>query len=723
MTALPRSTDKVLPSLKLPEELREKKNGLFRQRARFVPADYDQLIEPFRKAGYEIVRLRDVFCDSSLHGKKLFSLRHDVDHDWETALRMAAWEHAHGYRATYCVLHTSWYYGEFHEGRYAHYEEFIDFCRQLEQMDHEINLHNNFVTLALTTGFDLKTLITNELAALRSYGLNIVGSSTHGDALCQKVGFYNFEAFEGRAWDSKGGPRPVTFEETTVQLGSVSMDALGLAYEAYDYPRDVYMTDSGGRLRLRRSTRGLRGYCRGDDGIEIPSPSNCGLLTHPIWWDMEEPRTVQVRGFASNMLRLSGLNEDVLMGEAPHERPAISTRSAGFDHGFAEPVLHRALLDHILYLAPADLPAKRFASLFSEDEDFDAFAASWRQYEIALSEDARNEALRAYRLCRPNPDLILEFCERNLEKLFPDASRKGAIDSAAISAMLLGLTRGYEGTGDQRFLEAAAMATERLLEGGILFDGGPTDSRPNSIGVVGRIAYPLLKLLLIATGDGAEAPPSFKRTCETMREAVLTFDTDLIEFGGGRLWYRDEGGGLADFADVNALVCAQLMIAAREDDETLRNRVERLWAFFRSRWWWYLTEGRIGWPHNPDSKDPDDEPARSAIWSAFLAQECLDHALVTDATVIDRILASFLRPAADEPAVDGGPEGPARILAWGRFVKSNPDLSSKLERLALEPELGNWFRHPWGVLAYADRLSMFEPASETVEIARKRETG
>ncbi|MCH8068782.1 MAG: NAD(P)H-dependent oxidoreductase subunit E, partial [Candidatus Marinimicrobia bacterium] len=34
------------------------------------------------------------------------------DHDFETALKMGAWEHERGLRATYCILHTAWYYGK-----------------------------------------------------------------------------------------------------------------------------------------------------------------------------------------------------------------------------------------------------------------------------------------------------------------------------------------------------------------------------------------------------------------------------------------------------------------------------------------------------------------------------------------------------------------------------------------------------------------------------------
>jgi hypothetical protein len=65
------------------------------------------------------------------------------------------------------------------------------------------------------------------------------------------------------------------------------MKTLQLDYEAYDLPRDHYITDSGGNLRVRKNTRGRAGLRR----KELPNPPKynkvVGILTHPVWWNFD----------------------------------------------------------------------------------------------------------------------------------------------------------------------------------------------------------------------------------------------------------------------------------------------------------------------------------------------------------------------------------------------------------------------------------------------------
>lgn len=71
-------------------------------------------------------------------------------------------------------------------------------------------------------------------------------------------------------------------------LGERSMMDFGLLYEAYDFPRDLYITESGGRLRVRRSTRGRGGLYR--NALHVHYKKILGLTTHPIWWGWEPLR-------------------------------------------------------------------------------------------------------------------------------------------------------------------------------------------------------------------------------------------------------------------------------------------------------------------------------------------------------------------------------------------------------------------------------------------------
>ena len=219
---------------------------------------------------------------------EILVLRHDVDHDFETALKMGAWEHERGLRATYCILHTAWYYGNFsQDGKITRHTEMLDCCKELQSMGHEINLHNNFIVESLRTGFNPLDMMRCELAFMRWNGINITGSSTHGDGLCRELEFRNYEIFSESVYPARGGPRTIEKDGHRVDIGFTSMSTLQLEYEAYDLPRDHYITDSGGNLRVRKNTRGRAGMRR----KELPTPPKykkvVGILTHPVWWNFD----------------------------------------------------------------------------------------------------------------------------------------------------------------------------------------------------------------------------------------------------------------------------------------------------------------------------------------------------------------------------------------------------------------------------------------------------
>jgi len=161
----------------------------------------------------------------------------------------------------------------------------LDGCRQLQDLGHEINIHNNFIVQALKHKLDASKMLLDEIAFFRTHGIRIEGTSTHGDGLCRELDFRNFELFKGRAYPSRGGTRTLTHEGAEHAIGSLPVELFGLDYEAYDIPRDTYVSDSGGNLRVRRNTRGM-GSLRKKQ-MDNPAPYHVlGILTHPIWWDM-----------------------------------------------------------------------------------------------------------------------------------------------------------------------------------------------------------------------------------------------------------------------------------------------------------------------------------------------------------------------------------------------------------------------------------------------------
>lgn len=253
---------------------------------RYFRDQYAELILPLARGRVNLTWAEA--CRRERHAaREVLILRHDVDHDLDTAVRMAQWEHERGLRATYCILHTAWYYGSFKDGVHRRSPAMLERVKCIAEMGHEINLHNNFVVFALTHGTDPAKMLLDELAYFRMHGVEIEGTSTHGDALCRELDFRNFELFKGRAYPTRGGARTVEHEGNSVRVGELDPARFALTYEAYDLPRDLYLSDSGGSIRIRRNTRGLAGLRRKQMDDPPPYTNIVGILTHPVWWDME----------------------------------------------------------------------------------------------------------------------------------------------------------------------------------------------------------------------------------------------------------------------------------------------------------------------------------------------------------------------------------------------------------------------------------------------------
>ncbi len=257
------------------------------QRARkFLPAEYDALLQPY--ASHKSLRHCDYIRLADQGDDKILLIRHDVDHDIETACEIARWEFEKGFKATYCILHTAWYYGAIgDDGRHRHSRLLISGLQTLLELGHEVNFHNNLVATALQHGTDPIEMLEQELEFFDSLGIPVIGTSTHGDRLCRQLNFRNWEIFSECCDGRHGGPRTIEHKldnghVNRVSLGTCSMQKFGLEYEAYDIHRDIYHSDSGGRMRTKDSGRGRRMFGREEGRGEV-----VGVLTHPIWWNFD----------------------------------------------------------------------------------------------------------------------------------------------------------------------------------------------------------------------------------------------------------------------------------------------------------------------------------------------------------------------------------------------------------------------------------------------------
>jgi hypothetical protein len=196
--------------------------------------------------------------DAPSSGDGAIALRHDVDHNLDHALLFAEWEHERGYRATYFVLHTAWYYAE---------PDLEEKLHRLVELGHEVGLHHDAMAEAWRRGFQgavdgsvlpignstaAAEIVREELARLRGFGLTIDGVSAHGSEL----------------WKSNGVTNAFLWAD-----GYVPAD-FGLQYEAYHLHRKAhYISDNRG------------GW---SSPLTMEPGRQTHVLTHPCHWALEE---------------------------------------------------------------------------------------------------------------------------------------------------------------------------------------------------------------------------------------------------------------------------------------------------------------------------------------------------------------------------------------------------------------------------------------------------
>jgi hypothetical protein len=211
---------------------------------------------------------------------RIVYLRHDLDSDIENALPLAEWEAAHGWRATYCVLHTDWYYRRGSQGPPSRLV--LRVLERIAHLGHEVALHNNAIAAGLLLGRDPAEVLATELGHLRRAGFAIQGTSAHGDRLCHLLGFNNGEVFVetprptlGAADRTIAGVDPQTGRALRVILRPRPLAAFGLRYEASFVPHRQYLADSHGRWS--RPPEDLLAILQEGGGpVQI--------LVHPVWW-------------------------------------------------------------------------------------------------------------------------------------------------------------------------------------------------------------------------------------------------------------------------------------------------------------------------------------------------------------------------------------------------------------------------------------------------------
>jgi hypothetical protein len=246
------------------------------------PPDLEELARLLGSAD-AVVPLREAATLRRGTVRRLVGLRHDMDQDVDNAVRFAAWEATHGWRATYFVLHTEWYWrapGAAEPSRLV-----LKALDRIASLGHEIGLHNNVLAAALRTGEEPQAILERELAALRRHGFEVVGVARHGDRLCRPLGFLNDDLFVDssvadtrertgeRAIEATDPPEPLAVEQ--LRYRPMTLADVGLTYDAYRLGHSLYETDTGGRWAGPLPVTAER--FAADGGF-------LQLLAHPLWY-------------------------------------------------------------------------------------------------------------------------------------------------------------------------------------------------------------------------------------------------------------------------------------------------------------------------------------------------------------------------------------------------------------------------------------------------------
>jgi hypothetical protein len=215
----------------------------------------------------------DEFRDSINNEKVLIGLRHDIDCHPFKALEMAKMEKAHGFSASYYILASAAYYGEFVQGEIVRNECMERIYKEIYSLGTEIGIHNDLISNMILHGIDPYSFNYDELSFYNNLGIEVVGTAAHGSYITAET-VDNYEIFSDFAQVAS-----IEYEEQSYAIGQYSLNDFGFDYEAYFVYFDHYYSDS---------SRNWTGEGEFESFLETLGESKLGtkiqLLTHPVWW-------------------------------------------------------------------------------------------------------------------------------------------------------------------------------------------------------------------------------------------------------------------------------------------------------------------------------------------------------------------------------------------------------------------------------------------------------
>ena len=213
--------------------------------------------------------------------KIIIGLRHDVDNDLSVAYKFSETESKLGLRATYFILHTAPYYLANPANMAVHAPDILPVLKTMQNdRKFEIGWHNDLVTLQAVYNIDPVAFLHNELAWLRSNGINIYGTASHGSNYCYTYKYLNYYFFEECTYPVVGqfvNNVTLPINGTMVPMKKGKLSDFNLEYEAYFINNNKYFSDA-------TITNGIRWNIDMLNLTQLNPGDRVMLLIHPIHW-------------------------------------------------------------------------------------------------------------------------------------------------------------------------------------------------------------------------------------------------------------------------------------------------------------------------------------------------------------------------------------------------------------------------------------------------------
>jgi len=271
----------------------------------FTYIQYHNLLSVLNEKNCVVLSLND-FRNYFDETKIIVGMRHDVDRHPFKALEMAKAEEQYNIKSTWYLLPTDKYYGYLDDNNtFIHINCMNNIYQQIQNLGHEIGMHNDLLTVMILWGLDPKQFNADELTYFDLLGIKMNGTTSHGSKIAKETKTGNYEIFkEFKRKDS------VEYEGRKYSLGIDSLKKFGFSYEGNFTEHNKFIYDVGGKWTYIKylsenqenrifpetdiiSDKKNASYERENDIpfervkeiIENAVPGDrIIILTHPVWW-------------------------------------------------------------------------------------------------------------------------------------------------------------------------------------------------------------------------------------------------------------------------------------------------------------------------------------------------------------------------------------------------------------------------------------------------------